>query len=359
MLFPRLLSKPTPCPHSITLPSQMLLSSAQTSLLSNFESELSRIAALTARLNAFVHLDTDAPALPPNPPQGESHKRPLGPLHGILSRSKVALKSLIGLLPWLSPLKETLRPCRSSNVRACGAILLGSTNTPEFLMAYENRQSRLGRKSAIRGTPLTPPAAQAAAKQRPSPRAVPAASAGWRRLHPCPCAFLRNLRTQAHARLRPATGHIPPGNSSSAGSASSLPAPLRTFVFFLMFWPARFSDPFSVARQFKKLRTQNCAMFALAFPIPPQSALNSRISRRGRRAAHLLEQAGFRVEPFNFIARPRSICGIFRNRNRPAIRIASGRKRIAASPIFLTTCKPRMRKLSHHAGFVAKRGTRF
>ena len=65
----------------------------------------------------------------------------IGPLHGV----PITVKSCIDVAGWPCPAGSLLRKDYVhkhdaplvARLRAAGAIVLGNTNTPEFLMAYE------------------------------------------------------------------------------------------------------------------------------------------------------------------------------------------------------------------------------
>jgi amidase len=106
------------------------------------EAHLQRIEALQPKLNAFVHLDAEAALEQARRAEGTLRTgRTLGPLLGV----PVTLKSCIDVAGWLCPAGSLLRKdyiaeadaTLTARLRAAGAILLGNTNTPEFLMAYE------------------------------------------------------------------------------------------------------------------------------------------------------------------------------------------------------------------------------
>ena len=111
-----------------------------------------RIAAVQPKLNAFVHLDKDT-ARAEARAAGDAVLRgdPLGPLHGIL----LTVKSCIDVAGWPCPAGSMLRkdyvPSSDAplvrRLKAAGAILLGNTNTPEFLMAYETNNLLSGKTS--------------------------------------------------------------------------------------------------------------------------------------------------------------------------------------------------------------------
>src|SRR6266704_1224496 len=111
-----------------------------------------RIESLQPKLNAFVHLD--APGALAQARAAEAavlHNQPLGPLHGI----PLTLKSCIDVSGWPCPAGSLLRkeyvPRADapivSRLKTAGAILLGNTNTPEFLMAYETNNLLTGKTS--------------------------------------------------------------------------------------------------------------------------------------------------------------------------------------------------------------------
>jgi len=116
------------------------------------EAHLSHVESLQPKLNAFVHLDA-AGALKQARAEEAAILRgdPLGPLHGI----PVTIKSSIDVAGWPCPAGSLLRkdyvPRADaplvSRLKAAGAILVGNTNTPEFLMAYETNNRLSGKTS--------------------------------------------------------------------------------------------------------------------------------------------------------------------------------------------------------------------
>src|ERR1700675_2299270 len=116
------------------------------------ELHLKRIEALQPKLNAFVHVDAQgarehARAAEAAATRGDA----LGPLHGV----PVTIKGCIDVAGWPCPAGSTLRkdyvPHHDAplvaRLRAAGAIVLGNTNTPEYLMAYETDNSLSGKTS--------------------------------------------------------------------------------------------------------------------------------------------------------------------------------------------------------------------
>lgn len=103
---------------------------------------LARAQQLQPKLNAFVHLDAEsALARARNVESALTRSEALLPLSGI----PLTVKSCIDVAGWPCPAGSLLRkdyvPAMDAplvaRLEAAGAILLGNTNTPEFLMAYE------------------------------------------------------------------------------------------------------------------------------------------------------------------------------------------------------------------------------
>ena len=116
------------------------------------EAHLHRIESTQPRLNAFVHLDTAGARQAAHAAEASLlHGAPLSSLHGI----PVTIKSCIDVAGWPCPAGSLLRkdyvPRADaplvSRLKAAGAILLGNTNTPEFLMAYETNNLLRGKTS--------------------------------------------------------------------------------------------------------------------------------------------------------------------------------------------------------------------
>jgi Asp-tRNA(Asn)/Glu-tRNA(Gln) amidotransferase A subunit family amidase len=116
------------------------------------EAHLHRIEAMQPKLNAFVHIDEEgARRVARAAEEGIMRGEPLGALHGI----PVSVKSCIDVAGWPCPAGSRLRKdyvatvdaVLVSRLRNAGAVLLGNTNTPEFLMAYETDNALTGKTS--------------------------------------------------------------------------------------------------------------------------------------------------------------------------------------------------------------------
>jgi Asp-tRNA(Asn)/Glu-tRNA(Gln) amidotransferase A subunit family amidase len=116
------------------------------------EAHLARIEKLQPKLNAFVHLDAEgarrqALAAEASVLRGDA----VGMLHGV----PISIKSCIDVAGWPCPAGSRLRAdyvagedaVLVSRLRAAGAILIGNTNVPEFLMAYETDNAVSGKTS--------------------------------------------------------------------------------------------------------------------------------------------------------------------------------------------------------------------
>src|SRR5271163_1220511 len=123
------------------------------------DAHLGRIAELNSRrdpqLNAFVHVDVERArerakiAEAAVGPGSRSRVGSLGALHGV----PISVKSSVDVAGWPCECGSRLRrgyvPAEDATLvkrlRAAGAILLGNTNVPEFLMAYETDNALYGR----------------------------------------------------------------------------------------------------------------------------------------------------------------------------------------------------------------------
>lgn len=137
--------------HSLTRIAQEIRSK-NVSPVEIVELHLKRIEALQPKLNAFVHLDAEGAREQARAAENSVLRAAqLGPLHGV----PLTIKSCIDVVGWPCPAGSLLRKdCVAkqdaplvSRLQAAGAILLGNTNTPEFLMAYETDNLVTGKTS--------------------------------------------------------------------------------------------------------------------------------------------------------------------------------------------------------------------
>jgi Asp-tRNA(Asn)/Glu-tRNA(Gln) amidotransferase A subunit family amidase len=116
------------------------------------EAHFARIAGLNPRLNAFIALDEERARRDAKAREGEFARGLLrGPLHGI----PVSIKASIATagMPWEAGTRLRAGTLAAkdavlvSRLRNAGALVLGVTNTPELLMAWETDNLLYGRTS--------------------------------------------------------------------------------------------------------------------------------------------------------------------------------------------------------------------
>jgi Asp-tRNA(Asn)/Glu-tRNA(Gln) amidotransferase A subunit family amidase len=114
------------------------------------ETHLARIAKLNPSLNAFVHVDVEGARRQARVAgDAVAHNEKLGPLHGV----PISIKSSIEVAGMLCESGTKLRAGfvasqdapLVSRLRGAGAIILGMTNAPELLMAWETDNLLYGR----------------------------------------------------------------------------------------------------------------------------------------------------------------------------------------------------------------------
>jgi Asp-tRNA(Asn)/Glu-tRNA(Gln) amidotransferase A subunit family amidase len=113
---------------------------------------LDRVAQIQPQLNPFVHIDAESARARAHDSESRiARGETLRPLEGI----PLTVKSCLDVAGWPCPAGSLLRkdyvPAANaplvSRLEAAGAILLGNTNTPEFLMAYETDNRLSGKTS--------------------------------------------------------------------------------------------------------------------------------------------------------------------------------------------------------------------
>ncbi len=140
-------------PELTSLPAVVLAEQIRNRKLSPLEiveAHLSRIEQLNPKLNAFVHLDADGARRQAHAAQAAVlNGEELAPLHGV----PISIKSAIDVAGMRCEAGTRLRPGHVASqdaplvqrLRKAGAIILGVTNTPELLMAWETDNLLYGR----------------------------------------------------------------------------------------------------------------------------------------------------------------------------------------------------------------------
>jgi Asp-tRNA(Asn)/Glu-tRNA(Gln) amidotransferase A subunit family amidase len=268
---------------------------------------LQRAQALQPKLNVFVHLDAEsAQARARQAEAAIQHGEPLRALTGI----PLTVKSCIDVAGWPCPAGSLLRkdyvPASDATLVArlesAGAILLGNTNTPEFLMAYETDNRLSGKTSnpwdLSRSAGGSSGGEAAAIAGGCSMGGVGSDGGGSIRV---PAHFCGICGLKPTPGRIPATGHFPPGAGAFSwigvlGPMARTAADLRA-LFAVMAGPDAgdaLSAPVPLrsigAEELRGLRIGILESAALGTPTAEtQAAVH--------RAGQLLTEQGFYVEP--------------------------------------------------------------
>ena len=114
------------------------------------EAHLGRVEKMNPVLNAITHLDADRARLGAQEAQQELDRRaPTGPLHGVPITIKGSIEVEGFRCECGTKLREGVVAERTAplvtRLQEAGAIVIGTTNSPEFLMAYESDNFLYGR----------------------------------------------------------------------------------------------------------------------------------------------------------------------------------------------------------------------
>ena len=267
---------------------------------------LQHAQALQPKLNAFVHLDAESALARARQAEAAIQRgEPWQALTGI----PLTAKSCIDVAGWRCPAGSLLRkdyvPASDATLVArlesAGAILLGNTNTPEFLMAYETDNRVTGKTSnpwdPSRSAGGSSGGEAAAIASGCSMGGVGSDGGGSIR---APAHFCGICGLKPTPGRIPATGHFPPGAGAFSwigvvGPMARAVADLRA-LFAVMAGPDAgdaLSAPVPLrsigAKELRGLRIGILESSALAAPTPEtQAAMH--------RAGQLLTEQGFHVE---------------------------------------------------------------
>ncbi len=264
--------------------------------------------ALQPRLNAFVHLDRESAIAKACACDARlSSGGPLRPLDGV----PLTVKSSLDVAGWPCPAGSLLRkdyvPTKDAfavnRLEQAGAILLGNTNTPEFLMAYET-------DNLVTGKTSNPWNLEFSAGGSSGGEAAAIASG-------CSVAGLGSdgggsIRTPAHfcgiCGLKPtpgriaATGHYPPGAGAFGWIGVVGPMARTVGDLAILLDAVAGSDPGDALSVPVPLQQPNPpalrGMRVGLLESPALPAATPETQAAVARAAKLLERSGFTVEPF-------------------------------------------------------------
>jgi Asp-tRNA(Asn)/Glu-tRNA(Gln) amidotransferase A subunit family amidase len=266
-----------------------------------------RIDSCEPKLNAFFRLDPEAGIHAFAAESAVLRGNPVGPLHGV----PLTIKSCIDVAGWPAPAGSVLRTGYIAKrdaplvarLKAAGAILLGNTNTPEFLMAYETDNLLKGRTSNPWNLAYSAGGSSggetAAIASGCSAGGVGSDGGGSIRVpaHFCGISGLK----PTPGRI-PATGHFPPGAGAFSwigvvGPMARTIADVR-LLFEVMAGPDpgdALSSPVPM-RSYNKVDSRSLRVGILESPALGTATPETHAAVQ--RAAKLLADQGFTVEPF-------------------------------------------------------------
>ncbi len=282
-----------------------LLRSRQISVSELAEAHIRQIERLNPLLNAFA--DFDADRIRAEASRMEASGQPRGPLHGL----PVTVKSSIATTGFRCEIGSLLHrgqvPSEDAVVvarlRAAGALILGTTNCPEFLMAYETANLLHGRTRNPWDPERTPGGSSggesAAIAAGMSAGGLGSDSGGSVRV---PAHFTGICSLKPTPGRIPGRGHLPPcvGPFSILGAIGPMARTIQDVELFFRALSGRDpDDPVSPPMQLRlpaldELRESAIGCFEDDGLVPVTPETRAAV----RAAAEALRQAGFRVEPF-------------------------------------------------------------
>ena len=274
------------------------------------EAHIHQIARLNPQLNVFA--DFDAERVRAQAKQLDATPEPRGPLHGL----PVTVKSSIATKGYRCEIGSLLRkgnvPTEDAVVvarlRAAGALILGTTNCPEFLMAYETANLLHGRTCNPCDLARSPGGSSggesAAIAAGMSAGGLGSDSGGSVRV---PAHFTGICSLKPTPGRIPGRGHLPPcvGPFATLGSIGPMARTMADVA--LIFRTLSGQDPHDPVSppialrepSPEELRTNTIGYFEDDGLVPVTPETRAVV----RAAAGALRSAGFRVEPF----RPRTL----------------------------------------------------
>lgn len=290
----------TPAAHQLDL-----LRRRQLSVTELAEAHIRQIERLNPALNAFADFNADrvrAEAL-----RMDASKEPRGPLYGL----PVTVKSSISTAGFHCEIGSLLQrgdvPSEDAVVvarlRAAGALILGTTNCPEFLMAYETANLLHGQTRNPWDTERTPGGSSggesAAIAAGMSAAGLGSDSGGSVRV---PAHFTGICSLKPTPGRIPGRGHLPPcvGPFSTLGAIGPMARTTQDVaLLFRVLSGQDPDDPVSPPVELREpgldgLRRNVIGYFEEDGLVPVTSETRAAV----RAAAEALRQAGFRVEPF-------------------------------------------------------------
>lgn len=287
-----------------------LLRANAISVLELAEAHLRQIEQLNPQLNALV--DFDAERVRVQARTLDEQKEDRGPLHGL----PVTIKSSISTAGYRCEIGSLIHQgdvpredaVAVARLRAAGAVILGTTNCPEFLMAYETDNLLYGRTRNPWNLDCTPGGSSggesAAIAAGLSSAGLGSDSGGSVRV---PAHFTGICSLKPTPGRVPGSGHLPPciGPFSILGAIGPMARTIEdvSLLFGILSTQDRndpLSPPLALRRpSLDELRSHRIGFFEDDGLVPVTLETRAAVHQ----AAEALRAAGFHVEPF----RPRTL----------------------------------------------------
>ena len=282
-----------------------LLRSGELSVVDLTEAHIEQIARLNPQLNAFADFEPDRVRTQAR--RFDDFEGPRGPLYGL----PVTVKSSIATAGYRCEIGSLLHkgdvPQEDAVVvarlRRAGALILGTTNCPEFLMAYETANLLHGRTSNPWDLARTPGGSSggesAAISAGLSAAGLGSDSGGSVRV---PAHFTGICSLKPTPGRIPGRGHLPPciGPFSTLGAIGPMARTMEDVTLMFRTLSGQDpGDPVSPPVPLREPTPDDLRKNTVGFfeddglvPVTPETraAVNA--------AAQALREAGFRVEPF-------------------------------------------------------------
>jgi amidase len=287
-----------------------MLRTGEISIMELADAHIRQIERLNPQLNAFADLDAERVRVDAR--RLQSANGPRGPLHGLPVTVKSSI-STAGFRCEIGSLLQNGDVPRSDAVvvarlRAAGALILGTTNCPEFLMAYETANLLYGQTCNPWDLERSPGGSSggesAAIAAGLSSAGLGSDSGGSVRV---PAHFTGICSLKPTPGRIPSIGHLPPcvGPFSILGAIGPMARTVSDVsLMFRVLGGQDVNEPASppVALRdprLEELRGQKVGYFEDDDLVPVTAETRKAV----RDAAQALREAGFRVEPF----RPRML----------------------------------------------------
>jgi Asp-tRNA(Asn)/Glu-tRNA(Gln) amidotransferase A subunit family amidase len=269
------------------------------------EAHIDQIVRLNPRLNAFADFDADRVRAQAVQMDAQHDRR--GPLFGL----PITIKSSIATAGYKCEIGSLLNKGNIpredavviARLRAAGALILGTTNCPEFLMAYETDNLLHGRTANPWDLARTPGGSSggesAAIAAGMSAAGLGSDSGGSVRV---PAHFTGICSLKPTPGRVPGTGHLPPcvGPFSVLGAIGPMARTIEDVALLFRTLSGQDpNDPISPpipqrSPSAQDLRAQTIGFFEDDGLVPVTSETRAAVQA----AAAALRDAGFRVEPF-------------------------------------------------------------